>query len=198
MIKTWADIPGWFNFQDVYDSAVDDAVDGDVLVEVGSFLGKSAAYMAERIKKSKKRLTFYAVDIWDDDIWWTGLRPDDLPYPWPVGELCGRPLDRAFLYCMNSVGAHGGVVRPMQMDSVEAAGTFHDGSLSFVFIDADHRWDAVVKDLEAWKPKVRPGGVFAGHDYIAPLWPDVKRAVDLEFGKKVEVLGTSWVVRKGA
>ncbi len=62
MIKTWHDIPGFFDFMDLYDLAVSGVRDGDTLVEVGSFLGKSAAYMAERIRESGKRLHFQCVD----------------------------------------------------------------------------------------------------------------------------------------
>ena len=70
MIKTWQDIPGFFDFQDIYDQAVDEAKDGDTLIEVGAFLGKSAAYMAEQIKLSGKDLRLFVVDSWDEN----GLR----------------------------------------------------------------------------------------------------------------------------
>jgi hypothetical protein len=43
-------------------------------------------------------------------------------------------------------------------------------SLDFVYIDANHKYDAVKKDLELWYPKVRKGGVFAGHDYLKMDW----------------------------
>lgn len=53
----------------------------------------------------------------------------------------------------------------LRMDSVEAAATFADQSLDFVYIDGDHSLKGCRRDLEAWWPKVRPGGVIAGHDY---------------------------------
>lgn len=52
-----------------------------------------------------------------------------------------------------------------RMDSVRAAGKFKDGSLDFVYIDGDHSFEGCRRDLEAWWPKVRAGGVIAGHDY---------------------------------
>lgn len=49
-------------------------------------------------------------------------------------------------------------------DSVEMAEHVKDGSLDFIFIDADHRYPAVIADLAAWVPKLRPGGLLSGHD----------------------------------
>lgn len=49
--------------------------------------------------------------------------------------------------------------------SVDAAQRVLDGSLDFVYIDGNHRYEQVVADLAAWVPKVRAGGIVAGHDY---------------------------------
>jgi Methyltransferase domain len=65
--------------------------------------------------------------------------------------------------------------------SLEAVGTFADASLDFVYIDANHEFQAVLDDIHAWFPKVKPGGVLAGHDYLDGMLPagdfGVKRAV---------------------
>lgn len=45
-----------------------------------------------------------------------------------------------------------------------------DLSLDIVYIDADHSYEGVKKDLESWFPKVKIGGVIAGHDYINPAY----------------------------
>jgi len=37
-------------------------------------------------------------------------------------------------------------------------------SVDIVFIDADHRYSSVVKDITAWAPKVKNGGILSGHD----------------------------------
>jgi hypothetical protein len=51
-------------------------------------------------------------------------------------------------------------------DSWKAAASFPDDYFDFVYIDAGHDYHSVCKDLEAWWPKLKPGGLFAGHDYI--------------------------------
>lgn len=52
-----------------------------------------------------------------------------------------------------------------RMPSTEAAADIDDASLDFVFIDADHTYEGVRADIQAWARKVRPGGIVAGHDY---------------------------------
>ena len=49
--------------------------------------------------------------------------------------------------------------------SVEAAKQFEDDYFDFVYIDANHVYEEVIADLEAWYPKIRKGGMLAGHDY---------------------------------
>jgi hypothetical protein len=56
-------------------------------------------------------------------------------------------------------------VRLIRKTSTEAAKDFKDGSLDFVYIDANHDFFSVVDDIRAWEPKVRSGGVFWGHDF---------------------------------
>jgi hypothetical protein len=49
--------------------------------------------------------------------------------------------------------------------SADAAREVPDESLDFVYIDANHVYDAVIEDLTLWSPKVRSGGWIGGHDY---------------------------------
>ena len=86
-------------------------------------------------------------------------------------------------------------VQLLQGFTPEAASHFEDGSLDFVYLDANHSYLAVRADLRAWYPKVRIGGLLAGHDYLdgyVPSRPDfregtlfgVKTAVD-EFCREI-------------
>jgi len=68
--------------------------------------------------------------------------------------------------------------------SLEAAQTVEAASLDFVFIDAEHTYEAVKADIQAWLPGLRPGALLSGHDYSPPGerspkgWPGVVHAVD--------------------
>lgn len=56
--------------------------------------------------------------------------------------------------------------------SLEAAKDFTDGELDFVYLDGNHSFPSVAADLAAWSPKVRAGGIIAGHDYVLHRWPN--------------------------
>lgn len=56
-----------------------------------------------------------------------------------------------------------------------AANEVADGSLDFVFIDADHSEQGCRADIAAWAPKLKPTGWIMGHDIN---WPGVRAAVD--------------------
>ena len=67
-------------------------------------------------------------------------------------------------------------------------------SLDFVFIDADHSFECVKKDIRAWYQKVRKGGMICGHDINLP---GVFRAVsELLPGWKNSTVDNVWYWRK--
>jgi hypothetical protein len=53
-----------------------------------------------------------------------------------------------------------------RLTSAEGAARVEPASADFVYIDARHDYESVREDLALWHPKVRPGGVLGGHDYI--------------------------------
>lgn len=61
--------------------------------------------------------------------------------------------------------AEGRVVVHRKM-SLAAAARFTEGSLSFAYLDADHSYEAVLTDLEAWAKIIKPDGWLMGHDYV--------------------------------
>lgn len=163
-------IPGWFTFPRLYEKAVAEARDGDVLVEVGAWLGRSTAFLGTRVKASGKRLRVVVVDTFQ------GSASHAHFYSMPPGGSVRPLFDR------NMRLAHvADTFDVKEGQSVEVSNSIPDGSCSFVFIDADHSYESVRADIRAWRGKVRAGGVLAGHDSFT--FPSVLAAVEGEFGR---------------
>lgn len=60
-------------------------------------------------------------------------------------------------------------VEVIQKTSEESVKDFGDGSLDVVFLDADHRYQQVKRDIELWLPKLKQGGLLCGHDCEVPF-----------------------------
>lgn len=71
----------------------------------------------------------------------------------------------------------------VRTDTITAARVAHPDSFDLVYIDANHQYEPVYEDIQAWVPLLkRSGGLIAGHDYTDPGHPGVRRAVDEIFG----------------
>lgn len=139
------------------------------MVEVGVAFGRSLLYLAEQIKKTGKDIQVCAVDRWT-------------PYPehhFIYDEKA--PIVDSERVAYECAKQHGGVfpafchhlyesglsdyVNVMRMDSVQAAESFKaiGKKPHFVFIDAEHEYESVKKDLDSWWA-TGPEWM-AGHDF---------------------------------
>ena len=160
----------WFSYPDLYKSMVEKFPTSSKFVEVGSWKGKSSAYMTVEIANSNKDIEFYCIDTWEGSVEHKGMQ-----------EL--TKLYDIFLSNMKPVESY---YTPLKMKSLDAVSKFGDHSLDFVFIDASHEYEDVKADIIAWLPKIKPGGILAGHDYYIgdfDYYPGVKQAVNEEFSE---------------
>lgn len=156
-------------------------------VEVGSFIGESARVIANA---AQGECVLTCVDTW-------GGSPNDASGK-IADEIGGDRLFAAFREnCADEIER--GTIKPLRMDSLAASALFPNGTIDLAFIDANHDYEAVKADIEAWLPKVRDGGILCGHDYGPmaqaagkEMFPGVRRAVDEAFGREVRHhIGTS-------
>lgn len=69
-----------------------------------------------------------------------------------------------------------------------------DESLDFIYIDGDHTYMGVKEDIQNYLPKLKKGGLMAGHDYELDTWSGVVDAVDHTIGKPERVfMDSSWI-----
>jgi len=165
----------WFSFSELYSDMVKKFPCGSKFVEVGCWKGKSSAYMAVEIVNSNKKIEFTCVDIWKEG----------------EGDLYYSPKDIYQTFKNNMLPVEN-YYKDIRMDSIDASKLFADESLDFVFIDACHQYDCVKNDIIAWKPKIRKGGILAGHDY-SEYWPSVKKAVEELLPNNFYTIDTCWI-----
>lgn len=142
----------WFTYPRLYAEMVKKFPSGSHFVELGSWKGMSAAFMGVEIINSGKEIKFDCIDIWADE----GYLEDG------TQDLFGMDLMNKFLENVKPV-SH--ALNAIRSDSVAAAANYPDKSVDFVFIDGDHSYEGCKRDIEAWLPKVKDGGILSGHDY---------------------------------
>ena len=159
--------------------------DGPLLgAEVGVWFGVNA----DIILQTMPNVSLHLIDSWDMGGGTT---------------MQGRPLrdwEAAYRAAQGVADRYPDRTRLIRAFSVDAARCAADGSLDFVFIDADHGYDGIRDDVRLWWPKIRIGGLFSGHDYRHHKNKTgefgVKRAVDefaIECGHVVRLTrGSVW------
>lgn len=168
---SWRNAPGWFDFEDIYNQAVAEASTQltSLFVELGVAFGRSAIYMATRISESKKPIAFHAIDNWDtSDLY--RRHPDLRRLAEPHGGM-----RETFEWLAEMAGVRS-FITVVQLDQLKAAAAYEDASVDFAFLDTCHTEEGTRAAIAAWLPKIKPGGVFAGHDFT-PSWPGVVTAV---------------------
>lgn len=176
----WLDLAGpvWFSGAEIYRRFVGSVTRPSIAVELGAWKGRSTCFMGVEIANSGKPITFYTVDHWQGVGDQEGYEPD-------ADDRAGR-LFEVFQRNIAPVAAHVNVIRS---DTAQAAEQFADGSIDFLYVDASHAYDGVLRDLLAWFPKVKLGGTIAGDDWCFSVHGEhtVRNAVMDFFGSRAPI-----------
>ena len=147
--------------------------------ELGVYEGQTLFYLLERFPK----LTMFGVDHWK--------RTGGTIQNRDTGEApyANKPMEkiRDKVFCEGL--RYGKRCRLLEMSTVIAAAFVPNGSLDFVFVDADHSTDAVTGDIQVWYPKLKPTGALLGHDVN---WPSVQRALEVTLDHWIELDANVW------
>jgi methyltransferase family protein len=150
----YEEIPGFFWFETGYRRMLEalPKTTPSAFVEIGSYKGKSAAFLAVEILNRGLPTTIHCVDSWACPNGEVGegprIRDEFHRHLAPVATLMGPRF----------------VVH--QADSLVAATEFADASVDVVWVDGDHEYEAAKADILAWWPKIKPGGFMGGDDFM--------------------------------
>ncbi len=169
------------------------------LIGVGCEIGVQDAHFSVTLLKRWKCSLFYSIDPWRE------FEPSKYL---DVANRQQAIQDRIYEGARNRLREFGERSVILRSTSAEAVTQFANGQLDFVYIDANHSYEAVVEDIRLWYPKLKPGGVLAGHDYLDGNHPaavfGVMSAVNefaARLGLQVYTAGTglespTWIVQK--
>lgn len=151
-------------------------------VEIGVFRGETSALLLRHLPG----LSLYMVDPWrvaqaESDYWLTNAGDATMNQAMFDEALTIAEGKTAF-------AAHRRTIVPTPSTVAAHAGW---GPFDLIFIDGDHSASGIRNDLEGWWPQLAPDGLFAGHDYGNPNFPDVKTQVDAfadEYGLDLRVM----------
>ena len=138
---------------------------GKVTAEVGVLYGAYSKFML-----AQKPTKHYMIDPWK--------KMPDFIYPgW--GNMCEYDLNAGFAHVTKEFSRRPDVVI-LRETSFQAAMRFPNDTLDFCFIDACHTTPMVLADSILWWPKVKKGGILAGHDLNLgpPYLGEVPRALE--------------------
>lgn len=147
------------------------------IVEFGSYLGRSTRALADNCPGK-----VWAVDPWNGDYFTESGDVLDVVNTYVMPE---------FLYNLEDHIKSGKVI-PIRDYSTNFK---YNYLADMVFIDGDHRYHTVIKDIKKALSILKSGGIISGHDYEFPTWPGVKQAVD-EMLSGIQVEDTIWWTQK--
>jgi len=165
---------GMFNLTTELGSALED-IENTVMVEIGSYKGESTLMFASSFAFD----TIYSID----------------PLVGMSDNIQEEFNQNTKLFKGNGTGIGDIKVEHIKEYSFDAVERFKDESLDFVYIDGDHSFDNVARDILLYLPKIKKTGFIGGHDY-SPEHPGVREAIrycGLEEG--LFFADTSWLYK---
>lgn len=191
-MRTQSRIEGWFDYEDLYQMIAKEAPQNSTLVELGVWMGKSASFLMQNLEVYGKNFELWLVDNFKNAPTHYAKYAVDTQMGIPEARTRASYLYRTVANLQRYRQLEKANV--LQCNSARAARLFDDQSCYFVYIDADHSYEACKADIKAWLPKVTSPGVIAGHDYD---WSTVRKAVDEQFGNSVKTNHNqkAWFVR---
>lgn len=79
----------------------------------------------------------------------------------------------------------------LECSEEDAANKIKDNSLDFVYFDAWIDIDTIGEKIHRWESKVRPGGIFSGHDWV--YLPVREKLIEYRGSKKILNVNNTWM-----
>jgi hypothetical protein len=149
----YLDIPGWFNMHDAYMNIVKYGDDGQDIVEIGCFAGRSTSFLCDALELSgKHNVKVHVIDTFEG----SGMEHAEVN--------CNTMYDDFMRNLDDHIQAERVIVNVNKSDNQNILDSFEDNSVAAVIVDGNHTLEVVEDDVTNWWPKVIEGGIMVGDD----------------------------------
>ena len=192
------DLQGWVGNQTIFEKLIDQQKP-NVIIEVGTWKGKSAIMMANVVKRLNLNCKIYCVDTWLGAIefWdWLSHTPErnlHLKHGYPQVY---------YQFLSNVVHTNNqDVIIPVPLPSNLGCKLLKRKNIQsqLIYIDASHETDDVYDDMKHYYELLSPGGIMFGDDYS---WESVRNGVS-KFVKEqnmsmdaIKEESVNWILKK--
>lgn len=137
----------------------------DTVIEIGAYKGESAVLFAQRFKK------VITIDPFVENY-------DEKDITCKIGQF-----DLVYSIFSETIKPYSNIhfIHKTSDDAVKEL--LKEPNISLVYIDGEHTYEQVTKDLINYIPLITPNGFIGGHDYFENHWLGVKQAIN-------EIVGT--------
>lgn len=136
-----------------------------VCVEIGSYLGASATFIAAGLSLADNAGNLTCIDTWHNDA---------------MSHVHTDPEENVYMQFRKNTQEFTRYIKTLQMDSVTAANAFKNKSVDFIFFDGDHSFNGIYGDWCAWESKLADNAIVIFHDWD---WAEGVKEVILKYVK---------------
>lgn len=157
--------------------------------EIGVFEGDTSAYLLENMPNLKQLICVDPFVHYPEHT--KTLNPNK-------AKFHDADFDKVLNTFLKKTIEYSDRVKLIRKFSHQAAREIEDQSLDFVFIDGNHAYAYVREDIQVWGPKIKKGGVLAGHDWNVKGYKNafgVNRAVRELLGRNFKAIRHVWYHR---
>ena len=169
-------IPGWFNYAEMYDLAIENIPQNGKFLEIGCFLGKSTHYLCTNlVTAGREDVTVYALDTFKGST--------EHQFLSKMVDKNGSFYEKTRANLSYFIGRNQCHLIESRSDNQETIDRFEDETFDVIMVDGAHEYEPVLEDIENWWPKLKKNGIMLLDDMYME---SVNTAANNALGNKVK------------
>jgi hypothetical protein len=164
--------------------------------KTGAEIGVDKAGFSNHILNKTQIEKYFCIDTWQDDFG-SDYKPDYFNKDGNIRFNQAKENLKPYLLDFDNPHLDCNRVIMIKNTSIGAANTITDNTLDFCYIDGDHSLFGIYDDIHIWAPKVKIGGIIAGHDYKDGPKSGIKDFFGNQLDYKIKTVIDNYCLKNG-